>query len=178
MSLELVISRVQYFPRASPSLLYSTPEHYRGQTAKPTAFVRFHHHRWLWSVRALFAMFVLSAGVWLSTKQILRTRTDQLLELSVALSWAAAARATSTNNALLPPLSSELGEPPIRARPPAFSLCGSAKCGRPNCSLPRPTQAAAVSTQTREFWIIYRGPGFLAVVWFGSSPPPPPLSRP
>ncbi len=33
--------------------------------------------------------------------------------------------------------------------------------------------------QTREYWMIYRGPGFLAVVWFGSStipfPSPPPL---
>jgi hypothetical protein len=25
----------------------------------------------------------------------------------------------------------------------------------------------------REYWMIYRGPGFLAVVWFGSSPPLP-----
>jgi hypothetical protein len=30
----------------------------------------------------------------------------------------------------------------------------------------------------REYWMIYRGPSFLAVAWFGSSPtPPPPLSR-
>ncbi len=30
----------------------------------------------------------------------------------------------------------------------------------------------------REYWIIYRGPGFLAVVWYGSFPTPiPPLSR-
>ncbi len=29
----------------------------------------------------------------------------------------------------------------------------------------------------REYWMIYRGPGFLAVVWFGSSPNPPPLPR-
>ncbi len=28
----------------------------------------------------------------------------------------------------------------------------------------------------REYWIIYRGPGFIAIVWFGSSPNPfPPL---
>jgi hypothetical protein len=25
---------------------------------------------------------------------------------------------------------------------------------------------------TREYWMIYRGPGFLTVVWFGSSPAP------
>ncbi len=25
---------------------------------------------------------------------------------------------------------------------------------------------------TRVYWMIYRGPGFFAVVWFGSSPPP------
>ncbi len=29
----------------------------------------------------------------------------------------------------------------------------------------------------REYWMIYRGPSFLAVVWFGSSPTPFPLSR-
>jgi hypothetical protein len=28
----------------------------------------------------------------------------------------------------------------------------------------------------REYWMIHRGPGFLAVVWFGSSPSPPPSS--
>ncbi len=29
----------------------------------------------------------------------------------------------------------------------------------------------------REYWMLHRGPGFLAVVWFGSSPPsPPPVS--
>ncbi len=27
----------------------------------------------------------------------------------------------------------------------------------------------------REYWKIYRGPGYLAVIWFGSSPAPPPL---
>jgi hypothetical protein len=27
----------------------------------------------------------------------------------------------------------------------------------------------------REYWMIYRGPGFLAVLWFGSSKSPPPL---
>jgi hypothetical protein len=26
--------------------------------------------------------------------------------------------------------------------------------------------------QTREYWMVYRGQGFLAAVWFGSSPPP------
>jgi hypothetical protein len=26
----------------------------------------------------------------------------------------------------------------------------------------------------REYWMIYRGPGFLAIVWFGSFPPPSP----
>ncbi len=26
--------------------------------------------------------------------------------------------------------------------------------------------------QNKEYWIIYRGPGFLAVLWFGSSPTP------
>ncbi len=31
--------------------------------------------------------------------------------------------------------------------------------------------------QPREYWMIYRGPGFIAVVWFGSSPNPSP-SRP
>ncbi len=32
-------------------------------------------------------------------------------------------------------------------------------------------------SETRDYWIIYRGPGFLAVLWFGSSPTPsnPPL---
>jgi hypothetical protein len=33
---------------------------------------------------------------------------------------------------------------------------------------------------TREYWMIYRGPGFLAVLWFGSSPtpfPPSPASK-
>jgi hypothetical protein len=30
--------------------------------------------------------------------------------------------------------------------------------------------------QAREYWMFYRGPGFVAVVWFGSSPPPPPPS--
>ncbi len=29
----------------------------------------------------------------------------------------------------------------------------------------------------REYWMIYRGPGFLDVVWFGSSPTLSPLSR-
>ncbi len=31
--------------------------------------------------------------------------------------------------------------------------------------------------RTREYWMIYRGPGFLAVLWFGSSPTPslPPI---
>ncbi len=29
----------------------------------------------------------------------------------------------------------------------------------------------------REYYMIYRGPGFLVVVWFGSSPTPSPLSR-
>ncbi len=28
------------------------------------------------------------------------------------------------------------------------------------------------SVTTREFWMSYRGPGFIAVVWFGSSPAP------
>ncbi len=28
-----------------------------------------------------------------------------------------------------------------------------------------------------EYWMIYRGPGFLAVVWFGSSPTPSPVSK-
>jgi hypothetical protein len=33
-------------------------------------------------------------------------------------------------------------------------------------------------SQTREYWMIYRGPGFLAVLWFGSTPSPfPPLSH-
>jgi hypothetical protein len=30
---------------------------------------------------------------------------------------------------------------------------------------------------SREDWMIYRGPGFLAVVWFGSTPTPFPTSR-
>ncbi len=29
-------------------------------------------------------------------------------------------------------------------------------------------------SESREYWMIYRGPGFLAVVWFGSSPTPLP----
>ncbi len=31
-------------------------------------------------------------------------------------------------------------------------------------------------SETRDYWIIYRGPGFLAVLWFGSSPTPSPVS--
>ncbi len=31
--------------------------------------------------------------------------------------------------------------------------------------------------ETREYWMVYRGPGFLAVAWFGSSPAPSPLFR-
>jgi hypothetical protein len=31
---------------------------------------------------------------------------------------------------------------------------------------------------TREYWTIYRGPGFLASVWFGSSPTPSPPTLP
>ncbi len=31
-----------------------------------------------------------------------------------------------------------------------------------------------VSMPIREYWMIYRGPGILAVVWFGPSPNPPP----
>ncbi len=27
---------------------------------------------------------------------------------------------------------------------------------------------------SREYWMVYRGPGFLAVIWVGSSPTPPP----
>ncbi len=33
------------------------------------------------------------------------------------------------------------------------------------------------SASLREHWMIYRGPGFLAVVWFGSLPNPSPLSN-
>ncbi len=33
------------------------------------------------------------------------------------------------------------------------------------------------SSIEHEIWIIYRGPGFLAVVWFGSSPTPSPVSK-
>ncbi len=32
--------------------------------------------------------------------------------------------------------------------------------------------STTVDDYTREYWMIYRGPGFLAVVWFGSSPTP------
>ncbi len=32
------------------------------------------------------------------------------------------------------------------------------------------------TVSTREYWIIYRGPGLLVVVWFGSSPIPSPSS--
>ncbi len=31
-----------------------------------------------------------------------------------------------------------------------------------------------VFSWTREYWMIYKKPGFLAVLWFGSSPTPPP----
>ncbi len=35
-----------------------------------------------------------------------------------------------------------------------------------------------VCVLVREYWIIYRGPGFLAFLWFGSSPTPsPPVSK-
>ncbi len=38
-------------------------------------------------------------------------------------------------------------------------------------------QAVCGTRYTREYWTIYRGPGFLAFVWFGSTPNPllPPL---
>ncbi len=32
-------------------------------------------------------------------------------------------------------------------------------------------------SRCREYWMIYRGPGFLAFVWFGSSPTPSPVSK-
>ncbi len=32
--------------------------------------------------------------------------------------------------------------------------------------------------QTRQYWMIYRGPGFLAVLWFGSPPNPSNLPLP
>ncbi len=40
-------------------------------------------------------------------------------------------------------------------------------------------QSESKMTLGREFWRVYRGPGFLAVLWFCSSsiPTPPPLSR-
>jgi hypothetical protein len=33
-------------------------------------------------------------------------------------------------------------------------------------------ETGVVSVRRREYWMIYRGPGFRAVVWFGSSPHP------
>ncbi len=44
-------------------------------------------------------------------------------------------------------------------------------------TLPTTEYAAGVWGVSREYWIICRGPGFLAVVWLGSSPTPfpPPL---
>ncbi len=38
------------------------------------------------------------------------------------------------------------------------------------------TSLYTLSAVGREYWVIYRGPGFLAVLWFGSSPTPFPLS--
>jgi hypothetical protein len=35
---------------------------------------------------------------------------------------------------------------------------------------PLPTHCNTVDCGGREYWLIYRGPGFLAFVWFGSSP--------
>ncbi len=32
--------------------------------------------------------------------------------------------------------------------------------------------SSSLILQGREYWLIYRGPGYLAVVWFGSSPTP------
>ncbi len=34
------------------------------------------------------------------------------------------------------------------------------------------TSAQQSTARTRKYWMIYRGPGFLAVIWFGSSPNP------
>ncbi len=34
------------------------------------------------------------------------------------------------------------------------------------------TSAQQSTASTRKYWMIYRGPGFLAVIWFGSSPNP------
>ncbi len=46
---------------------------------------------------------------------------------------------------------------------------------------PRVVYACTVFTENyrvriREFWMIYRGPGFHAILWFGSSSTPSPLS--
>ncbi len=35
-------------------------------------------------------------------------------------------------------------------------------------------QRVLLRVPLRECWMIYKGPGFLAVIWFGSSPPPSP----
>ncbi len=49
-----------------------------------------------------------------------------------------------------------------------------------HCTSCTRSQADIVMTkgQSREYWMFYWGPGFLAAVWFGSSPtPPPPVSK-
>ncbi len=48
---------------------------------------------------------------------------------------------------------------------------------RQHVSLPYFYTVAHMMVHSREYWLIYRGPGFLVVVWFGFSaiPSPPPL---
>jgi hypothetical protein len=41
--------------------------------------------------------------------------------------------------------------------------------------MPRPECVCYYLVLPREYWMIYRGPGFLAIEWFGSSPVPLPL---
>ncbi len=53
------------------------------------------------------------------------------------------------------------------------------KCIMTTFFWPPPPKFSMVWVHLREYWMIYRGPGFLVVEWFGSSPttPPPPPSR-
>jgi hypothetical protein len=55
------------------------------------------------------------------------------------------------------------------------TLC-SKQSGCTNCTYINIIDSSFIQREyPKEYWIIYRGPSFLAVVWFGSSPAPPPL---
>ncbi len=60
-------------------------------------------------------------------------------------------------------------------------LCENIRCktlnctvnwvGSPGCLHVDSSAGCSVNSWNREFWMSYRGPGFFAVVWFGTSPP-------